>query len=741
MRSLYKSALAVLLILATLFSVAGCRAKRPELMDPDCFEKFMDAVCALDFSAAYSYLSKVSTTEPTPVPTAEPERMGVEVTPDPNATQKPDEYITAEAFIKKYESIFSALGVTAVSYEKLSEEEDGDTLTVKYSASYETKIAGVLTNEYEMTLVREDDHRRVLWTPALIFPGMTWGSTVRVNRIAAKRGDILASGELLAQTVTTSAAVADKDAIQDTDAFCAAAAEILGMTPEEIAEKLEKAAGKTVLLAQYSEKELSPDVHQGIDELEGAYMIKNYGTYRYYPQGELLAHTIGYVGYVEESELASLNEGRTETDGLYTVHSIVGRSGLERAYESVLRGKDGLTVTIRDENGELVSTVYKKPVEDGPDLHLTIDLKLQKRAEQLIDLVLWGDDTAGAIVVMNPTNGEVKALVSYPSYDLNQIAISANAEYYDKISKQANKPLQNRDTLGLYAPGSAMKTFTAAAALELGTVTPDYIFKGKIVDDYWTPTEYGRWVWPPIKRTELKKRTEPMNMANCLLHSDNIYFANLALMMGEDDFFAYLRRIGFEQSFPFELSVARSTLKVKFDDPNYWNLRSIAETGYGQGQVTISPLQLATMYCAFRHNGDIPVPRVSKALYRTEGIEYKPIKTFESGIWIEDAFEEGTIETLLPMMKNIMSREYNGTGRRLRARGCTVAGKTGTAEIGSEKAREISWFVGFRVDVPEEDELLVLVMVEIPTADEYKYLKFDIARELISMDEPEEPKE
>ena len=185
---------------------------------------------------------------------------------------------------------------------------------------------------------------------------------------------------------------------------------------------------------------------------------------------------------------------------------------------------------------------------------------------------------------------------------------------------------------------------------------------------------------------------------------------------------------------PFELSVAKSTLKVKYDTEEQWNLRSIAETGYGQGQVTIAPLQLATMYCAFRNGGNIPVPRITDSLYRTNGTDYTPYQTFENKTWIEGAIQPYTITVLTPMMKNIMSKDYNGTGSRLRARGCTVAGKTGTAEIGSDKSREISWFVGFRTDVAEEDELLVLVMLEIPTTDEYKYLKFDIARELISLD-------
>ena len=726
---------AILLLAAMLLSLSGCVEMTVE---QDVFEKFMDALCEFDYHKAYGYLSALASSLPTPTPTAKAEtpRRGETPAPTyvPTETPIPTEYITEEAFVEKYERIFSAIEISSLRYEKISEEKDDLGVIVNYKATYVSDLVGDIENEYSVHLSLDNGVWRVDWTPAVIFPGMEWGDTVMVNSIAAKRGDILASDELLAETVTLNAVIGDTEDITDLPAFIDEISAILGMEPEEAAKKFEDAKSDNVLLAQLNDRELTPDIHEALDNLTGARIIENYGTDRIYPQGELMAHTIGYVGYIEESEIDSLNEGRNKSDGLYDIHSIVGRSGLEKAYETLLRGKDGLLITIRDQKGGYRSTVFRKPVEHGADLHLTIDLDLERRAKEVMDLVLWGSDTAGAVVVMDPTNGEIKALLSYPEYDLNKMAIHAEPGYYDSLLKQENNPLQNRTTLGLYAPGSAMKIFTASAALELGYVTSDYVFPGNIVNDYWTPTGYGTWIWPPIKRTEIKKRYEPLNMENGLRHSDNIYFANLALMMGEDVFFEYLRGIGFEQEFPFELSVSKSTLKVRYDTEYYWNLRSIAETGYGQGQVTISPLQLAAMYCAFRHGGSIPIPRLAKALYKTDGVDYSPFKTFESGVWIANAIKRSTIETLEPMMVQIMANGQGGTGRFLKARGVTVAGKTGTAEIGSDKTREVSWFIGYRLDVAPEDEMLVLVMLEIPTTDAYKHLKFDVARELISME-------
>ena len=149
--------------------------------------------------------------------------------------------------------------------------------------------------------------------------------------------------------------------------------------------------------------------------------------------------------------------------------------------------------------------------------------------------------------------------------------------------------------------------------------------------------------------------------------------------------------------------------------------------------MTITPLQLATMFCAFRNGGSIPEPYITDSFYKTEGTDYSAVETFGERTWIQDAMHDYSIAVLTPMMEHIVSLDYNGTGRALRARGCTAAGKTGTAEKTDDKSREVSWFVGFRTGVAKEDELLVLVVLEVPTSDEYAYLKFDIARELISM--------
>ncbi len=725
-KHIYKSIVAFILTAAVLLG-AGCmrQGDDPNYRDEDCFEKYMDCIVKGDYEAAYKYVASDLKSNPG--------ANAASVEGQPQSAQVSN-FILKDDFIKKYTDIFTALGLNSVSYSKIKESGGGSKKTVEYTVTYDTSKAGSLKSDYKMNLKLDGQAWRVDWSPALIFPEMTWGSTVRVTKVPARRGDILSAGRVVALTADLDAVYIEKDKLTDVAGTVSAIGRIIDIDAAKVLEKIEKSKSNSVTVGEYTDEELTADMREALSAIEGVGVFNNSSTRRDYPYGSLMAHTLGYVGYATEKEIAKYNEGRDELDGLYTSDSIVGKSGLEQIYETILRGKDGYNVTVRGPEGELVKLLYRKPAEDGYDVNLTVDLALQQRTEELLDLVLWGEDTAGAVVVMDPTSGAVKAIASYPTYDLNTLS-----DNYNELIEQENSPLFNRTTQGLYPPGSAFKVFTATAAMETGTITSDYVFTQTIKGDYWTPRGYGRWVWPPIKRAEVIIRATPLNMENGLIHSDNIYFADLALKMGEEKFFNYLRSIGMEQKMPFELNVATSTIKMVGDnaDETQWNLRSIAETGYGQGQVTMTPLQLAAMYCAFRNNGDIPQPYVTDSFYKTEGTDYEPVQTFGENIWIGHAITAYSINVLTPMMEHVVSPDYNGTGRPLRARNCIVAGKTGTAEKTDDKTREISWFVGFRVGVAPEDELLVLVVLEVPTSDEYTYLKFDIARELISI--PDEP--
>ena len=399
------------------------------------------------------------------------------------------------------------------------------------------------------------------------------------------------------------------------------------------------------------------------------------------------------------------------------------------------------TAHVRDDIREQLA--LHKPYEvttsfDRPNLYFETRRALpSQKPKELLDLVLFGTDTAGAVVVMNPKTGEVNAIASNPSYDLNRFIKGMSGDEYKALEEQENEPLRNRAARELYPPGSTFKAFTAAAALDTGTVNENYVFTGYIDNDYWKPTGYGEWPWPRIKRTRVYHRTEPMNMTNCMLHSDNIYFADVALKIGQEKFIAYFNeKLGMDKSLPYELGAARSQL---YSRGSVMDNKMLADSGYGQGQVLVTPLQLAAMFSAFANNGDMPTPRITDGLYVTDGVEYKCIRESEYSVWMEDAISTNAINKIIPMLQGVVDPNKNGTGRSLRVTNVDVAAKTGSAEIGKDKTRMYSWFAGFRLNVAQEDERVVIVMLDVPDSGAYSSLKFQIARELLKLDDTPDP--
>jgi penicillin-binding protein len=160
--------------------------------------------------------------------------------------------------------------------------------------------------------------------------------------------------------------------------------------------------------------------------------------------------------------------GSETGDDIYSTDSRVGKTGLEREYEKELRGTDGRMVYISGADGLNKETLYEEPAQNGLDIQLSLDPDLQSRTEVLLKYSLFGDDTAGAVVVLDPVTGRVEAMASYPSYDLNQFTRGISEADWQALTAQENKPMFNRLTQGRYPPGSIFKPFTASVALESG---------------------------------------------------------------------------------------------------------------------------------------------------------------------------------------------------------------------------------------------------------------------------------
>ncbi|MGI5849401.1 MAG: penicillin-binding transpeptidase domain-containing protein [Christensenellales bacterium] len=614
--------------------------------------------------------------------------------------------IDKETFVQKYEAVFSGLGVTEIVINDLSGPDNNGVFS--YTATYKTKEYGDFTNDYKLKAMFSDSGGAVLWDYSLIFPEMEKGSSVRVRTLKASRGEIFAAdGSLLAKNAYADTIYMDTSKVQDITDVADAICPITGMTSIEIIDKFNSAlekGTKFVVLGAFFSDELTELQKQNVLLVPGLGIDdQQYTPIRNYPLGEKASHIIGYIGYGD-------NQTKREK---------VGVVGLEAAYEDQLCGQDGKIIFIEDRWGNNIRTLYEIPCEQGQDLRLTIDPSLQQKAYDALGTCLQQGQT-GVAIVMDASTGYVEATVSYPSYDNNVFTFPVSEEIWQQLnSADSDKPLVSRATQGLYPPGSVLKPFTAAVALDSKVITPETIFDGKIVDNQWTPDEEG-WNWQSI--TRIDDSGTPLKLYNALVCSDNIYFAYIALKLGDEKFIEYLERIGMEQAVPFDLPIKKANA-VNATTSMYRKL--LADMGYGQGELLVTPVQLAAMYTAFANGtGDMYQPVLVQKICQTKGFDYNVLSEKQPSVWVEDVVSNSSLDILTPILKDVIN---SGTGRPARIPGVDIAGKTGTAEIGNDKSREISWFAGYWLN--GYYDRLVIVMVDVAAGE--GAVKFDIAKTLL----------
>ena len=388
-----------------------------------------------------------------------------------------------------------------------------------------------------------------------------------------------------------------------------------------------------------------------------------------------------------------------------------GSTGLERTFEDILVGQTDPN-PIRD----LVNDVLARQPQPR-DLTLTIDRRLQDfAAEQL------GAD-AGAVVALDPQTGAVLALVSTPTYDATPISGDPDVaqEPMDVLRNDPAEPLLSRARQGLYVPGSIMKVFTAAAALDAGVITPDTTFPdqpqeerdGFVVDGF-TIREHDLGgiqpdLWP---------------LSEALQVSSNVFFAHVGLELGADRFLDYARRFGFCESSRIGdqdrgLVVAPSlvTGSVEGDCGPFGDDVELASASFGQGQTAVTPVQMALLAAAIAGNGVIPDPyivRDVRAHSDGDAPSEEILDSLGSGGGTRVISAEAAAATRAAMVDAVngeLGRLYAGQGdiTLYGIDGARSAGKTGTAQLGGEQAPH-SWFIGF---APAQDEVSAEIAIAV----------------------------
>ncbi|MCE9679015.1 penicillin-binding protein 2 [Shewanella sp. AS1] len=327
------------------------------------------------------------------------------------------------------------------------------------------------------------------------------------------------------------------------------------------------------------------------------------GLKRYYPYGSLLTHVLGYVGRINNRDQAAL-QANGQWHNYAATHDI-GKQGIEKYYESLLHGQPGHLEEEVNNRGRTIRTLKSIAPKPGQDIYLTIDLKLQQKAMELLD------SRRGSIVAIDPRDGGVLAMVSSPSYDPNQFVHGISSKAYSELLNSRSRPLINRATQGQYAPASTVKPHIALLGLDDNVVTP----KTRV----WDP---GFWQIPNVERKyrDWKRWGHGwVDVADALIHSCDTYFYDLAYKTGIDKLSNFMTQFGFGELTGIDINEesagimpSRDWKRIRYNQP--WYIGDTISVGIGQGYWTTTPLQLANSVTILANKGERFVPHLLKSI-------------------------------------------------------------------------------------------------------------------------------
>jgi penicillin-binding protein 2 len=410
---------------------------------------------------------------------------------------------------------------------------------------------------------------------------------------------------------------------------------------------------------------------------------------RNYPRDMSAGTFVGYVGEVSAEEI----ESESESD--YRMGNLVGKKGIEKTYDRVLRGLEGTEFIEVSAKGQIVGAYEGKetiPAVPGSDLVLTVDKDLQQFIAANFDSVRC----CGAVVAMDPNDGAVLGLASFPEFDPNIFSGVILPEIWDSIVADTNHPLLNRPLAGLYPPGSTTKILTAGAALELGVVTDEYLLKpcyggmqfGNRYFRCWDAGGHGK-----------------LDTYHAIEQSCDVYFYQLGQMLGVDNWADYAGRCGFGRKTGIDIpgELAGAVPDSKYYDQLYgagkWSPYLVLNLAIGQGEFLITPLQLAQFYCGLANDGIVYRPHILKEIVYPDGVTMRigPVVSFVL------PFSHETLRVLNEGLGLVVQGE-KGTARGLRNKLYEISGKTGTAQ--NPHGEDHSWFAAY---APSESPLIVVV--------------------------------
>jgi len=532
------------------------------------------------------------------------------------------------------------------------------------------------------------------WSVQIVHGGyyrdLAESNRLRKVSVRAPRGQIYdRAGHLLVENVPSYDLLIDRSRSDDLDDSIRFATQILDVSEEDLRQNL----GRFRAVPAFSPVRLFADLTLGevarfeVKRLEHPEFEIDVRHLRLYRHGPQTSHVLGYLGEVSQAEIAA-------SGGEYEPGELVGKEGVEKSYDRHLRGSDGQRVVVVDSRGRVLDEYQQRQAAAGRPLHLSLDLELQQKAEQLMQ------DKVGAVVALDARTGEIRALYSAPPYNPNLLARGVSTDEWHAILEHPYHPLQNRAIQSTYSPGSVFKVVIAAAGLAEGVIDPSTtVHCGGVTTIYnhrfrcWKRGGHGR-----------------VNLVQALKGSCDIYFYNVGKALGIDRIARYARLFGLGEATGVELAVEKSGL---VPDPQWslarrkhpWYPGETISVSIGQGPLLVTPLQVATMMAAVANGGRTVGPHLRAGHTGPRGTLQLP---------------EGTLDPIRRGLWEVVNSS-DGTARGSAVPGLEIAGKTGTVQVVSQSTwtknedlpfdqRDHAWFASF---APADDpELVVVVFIE-----------------------------
>jgi penicillin-binding protein 2 len=541
---------------------------------------------------------------------------------------------------------------------------------------------------------------------------------IRNVPILAPRGKILdREGRIIVDNYPSFSALLLRDAsrnvLNDVDAIAGG----LHMDPEEVRERVKKFAFTPQYQPIFLKDDITPDelafIESHRNELPELETIMAHR--RLYPRGGFLAHLVGYVGEVSEE---MLNQPQWE---FYSAGDVVGKSGVELSYNDILMGKNGFRRALVNSRGKEVGRLDETPAIPGKPLRLTVDIDLQIAAEQALA------DRNGAIVAIDPRNGEILAMASRPVFDPNAFAVRIKKKEWNQLVTDEDHPLMNKAIQAQLAPGSVFKVIMSTAGLQEGVAQSLRVNCGGGRDFY------GRYFkcWVVSEH-----RTHGVvDITKAIYQSCDVFFYTLAEKLGIDRIAKWANLLGLGQKtgvdLPNEVSGVMPSEQWKLRNfKQKWYAGETISVGIGQGAVAVTPIQLARAVGAVTMDGKLQKPHVAfpdeLAKYGVQNaaqIQSETLVPIDPQNW----------ETITDAMAQVVEPGF-GTAPSAHLAGIDFAGKTGSAQTMSNalakrlghKVRDNGWFVG--VTPRRNPEIVVTVLLE---EGEHGYLAARAAAQVI----------